>query len=57
MADMGEAFARQALDPLLLRRPGRVGRTGVTVEEPPASDTVDLQKLLERQQSSAAGTS
>ncbi|MEV8204418.1 hypothetical protein AB0P40_03155 [Streptomyces sp. NPDC079189] len=54
---MGEAFARQALDPLLLRRPGQVGRTGVTVEEPPASDTVDLQKLLERQQSSAAGAS
>lgn len=31
--------------------------TDVTVEEPPASDTVDFQKLLEQQQGSAAGAS
>lgn len=31
--------------------------TDVTVEEPPASDTVDFRKLLEQQQGSAAGAS
>ena len=31
--------------------------TDVTVEEPPASDTVDFQKLLEQQRGSAAGAS